>query len=115
MKSKEIVMIREVEKKEDEMNKRNALSWLSVAILVVVLCMFSFFVVFETHHNCTDDHCPICSCIEICHRLLHQMGSGVSSPVIGIYPLALVLCVVLSSETGYFSESLVEKKVRLDR
>lgn len=64
-----------------------------MAAMVLVFVLFSFFyIAVETGHNCTEDDCPVCACIQQCEMILHQMGDGVVSTVFAVLSVIFLGC-----------------------
>ena len=69
-------------------SKRNLSRMLLAVFCLSLLFAFSFIVV-ESHHDCTGEHCKICEEINICAGLLNSLFS-----VSGLLRLILVALIV---------------------
>jgi len=53
---------------------RRLLSGACAALLLISLVASSFFIAFESDHDCDGDDCPICLQLNACLDNLHQTG-----------------------------------------
>ncbi|MCR5272971.1 MAG: hypothetical protein K6E13_08310, partial [Lachnospiraceae bacterium] len=57
-------------------NIRIAAACATTIMLLVFVTFSSFYIAREAEHNCTDEDCPICSCIEMCASTLNHIEDG---------------------------------------
>ena len=84
--------------------------------LTLLLWLFSsaHFLALEAGHDCHDEDCPICTCIQICTNMLKNMSNA-------LIEVALVIAFfTVRSYTPYFCEYIrtadtpITKKIRLN-
>ena len=95
--------------------QRKMISAVTVLLLTVVVLCSSFFIAIEADHDCCGDgDCPVCSCIEVCERILCQFGRGVHTVAVMLLPVVVLLtaAVVLVRERPW--ETPVSRKVRIE-
>ncbi len=82
---------------------------------VLLFCMFFsvFFIVAEAGHECHDEDCAICACIQLCEKQLDQIGTGLVAAVCTFIFLRVLHHVSIYS-TVYPTAFLIENKVRLN-
>ena len=51
-------------------NKRRIISILMILLIVFVLVSSFWFILHETHHDCTGEDCPVCAMIAVCRNTL---------------------------------------------
>ncbi|MCR4842230.1 MAG: hypothetical protein K5840_03085 [Eubacterium sp.] len=84
------------------------------ALMLAVVIVSAFFVAAEAGHHCDDDDCPICSCIQICESVLHQMGDGSVGVSVVTAIAAFELLTVAMPGWAEESKTLVTAKVRMN-
>ena len=49
-----------------------------VLILLVLFVLFGslYFILHESHHDCTDETCPVCAMIAICRNTIRSVSSA---------------------------------------
>lgn len=57
--------------------KKRILTAVTMFMIVFVVIYASFYIAYETEHECTGDDCPICSQIEIYESTLKNIASAV--------------------------------------
>ena len=83
------------------MKKSNRLTSAALLLLVLFILFASFyFVLHESHHDCTGEDCPVCRLIFICRNTLKS------------FALALVLFASLLSSLRLFKTSLFAHEIR---
>ncbi len=87
-----------------------------VCVLLITVTLFShFYLAVEAGHDCVGEDCPICSCMEICEGVLHQVSGASPLFVAIVLFLGIFLVLILPSVKIYVSDrSLISQKVRLD-
>ena len=96
-------------------SQRKMISAVTVLLLTVVVLCSSFFIAIEADHDCCgDENCPVCSCIEVCERILCQFGRGVHAVAVMLLPVVVLLtaAVVMVRERPW--ETPVSRKVRIE-
>ncbi len=67
----------------------------ALGLLILMLLLFSaFFVSSEADHHCSEDHCPVCECLQQCKESLNRAGNGALlsiSPVLPVF-LSVISC-----------------------
>ena len=71
-------------------NKRRIISILMILLIVFVLVSSFWFILHETHHDCTGEDCPVCAMIAICRNTLKTV----------LIALLLVLSALASRSAG---------------
>ncbi len=99
----------------DDNNAMRIVSAVMAAFLLVLILFSAVFVAAESGHHCEDkEHCPICSCMEICEEILHKVGAVPALSVI----LSFFCCIFTYSFTSQilfvFQPTLVSRKIRLN-
>ena len=87
----------------------------SLIAAMLLVCMFFsvFFIVAEAGHECHDDDCAICACIQMCEKQLSQIGAGLAGCVC-VFLYIRVLSSVSSYSAVYPKAFLADHKVRLN-
>lgn len=86
-----------------------------VGIMMFFIVMFSvFYMAAEAGHECDEDNCPICACIQQCQDILHRLDNGVVPPVTFALAIALSLIAVLFFSCDITHKTLISKKVQLN-
>ena len=73
------------------MNKRRALSVLMLLLVVIVLVSSFYFILHETHHDCSGEGCPVCALVAVCRNTLKTFSSA----------LLLVLSILAARRAGF--------------
>ncbi len=95
----------------------NRIATLVFTLLLLFLLGFSlFFISSERNHNCTGEDCPICMILQQCENTLQQLGSALllAAACLWVWKHILSLSKAVR-EIFSRSDSLVSRKVRLDR
>ncbi len=83
-------------------------------MLSVVVLFSAFYVIAEAGHDCTGEDCPVCACIQLCERTLHQISSGITALFTVLTPVILLMFSVSCAACVISQETPVSKKVRLN-
>ncbi|MBO4627409.1 MAG: hypothetical protein J5645_05500 [Lachnospiraceae bacterium] len=96
-------------------NQRKMLSAVTVFLLAVVVLCSSFFLAVEADHDCCgDEDCPVCSCIELCERILCHFGRGALAVAVMLLPVVALFAAVVAAVRERPWETLVSRKVRIE-
>ena len=71
-------------------NKRRIISFLMILLIVFVLVSSFWFILHETHHDCSGEDCPVCAMIAVCKNTLKSVFAA----------LTLVLSALAASSAG---------------
>ena len=71
-------------------NKRRIISFLMILLIVFVLVSSFWFILHETHHDCSGEDCPVCAMIAVCKNTLNSVFAA----------LLLVLSALAASSAG---------------
>ena len=93
--------------------RRNA-AILVGAFLLFVIGLSFFYVAAEAGHECEDEDCPICMCVEECENVLRQIGNTVLPLAIAFVPAIFVILTKKSFSVRIAGGTLVSRKVRLN-
>ena len=87
----------------------------TITAVMLLVCMFFslFFIVAEAGHECHDDDCAVCACIQLCEKQLDQIGCGLIAAVCVFMFVRMLYSVSLYSAV-YPKAFLTEHKVRLN-
>ncbi|MCR4925529.1 MAG: hypothetical protein K5917_04485 [Clostridiales bacterium] len=100
---------------EHKLLKRKKIAALIMGIIMLAIVLFSsLYIMVEADHDCVGEHCHICSCIQQCEKILHQISEAVIS-----YTAVFVCAVFLSFSTVFIIsklqfKTLVSSKIRLN-
>lgn len=86
---------------------------IGLALLVVVL-FSALYIVSNSNHDCTGEHCPICACIHQCENNIRQFGGGTVAQTLPVLLIACFLLPILLNVTDFSQATLVTQKVRLN-
>ncbi len=70
-------------------NKRIFITLLCMAVLFA-MAFSAFYIVAESGHDCTGEHCAICHQIELCENLLRSLALAVN--IVGACVVGKFLC-----------------------
>ncbi len=93
--------------------RKSAAGLLSLLMLTVVL-FSAFFIAAEAGHDCTEEDCPICACIQLCENTLHHMSEGETAQLIAVVPVLIFLFSATLTVCVLPRETPVTNKVRLN-
>ena len=83
--------------------KKRILTAVTMFMIVFVVIYASFYIAYETEHECTGDDCPICCQIEIYESALKNIASAVvaaAAAVVFGYGSCVVRCAeIISART----------------
>lgn len=94
--------------------KRITASIMGLMMLVAVL-FSAFYIAAKADHHCTGEDCPICACIQQCENILRGFRGGMTARLSVIAPVILTLLLAAFFVTVLPQETLVSRKVRLNR
>lgn len=99
-------------KKYSHYYKAIAVLW---GLFLLSVTLFSaFYIATETQHDCSGDGCVICSCTQVCERIIRQAGGNVAAEIIFDFALSGFLSAILFYNDKFFKMTLVAQKVRLN-
>ena len=83
--------------------------------IMLLICMFFsvLFIVAEAGHECHDEDCAICACIQLCEKQLDQIGTGIIAAICAFIFIRVLYSVSLYTAV-YPTAFLTEHKVRLN-
>ncbi|MCR4999867.1 MAG: hypothetical protein K6A05_08530 [Lachnospiraceae bacterium] len=84
------------------------------AWMVFVVLFSAFFLTAELGHECHEEDCPICACMQFCDNTLHQMG-GVDDLSSAVVSWAVVATVAVAALILFIRPiTLCSQKIRLN-
>lgn len=86
---------------------------MSLALTFLVL-FSSFFIAKEADHDCTGEDCPVCVCLQLCEKTLHQIGAGAAVCIAVIIPVLFLFTRIRLFPLVLFQGTLVSEKIRLN-
>ena len=86
---------------------------LIAAMLLVSMLISVLFIVAEAGHECHDDDCAICACIQLCEKQLDQIGTGLIAAVC-VFLFIRVLKNISTYSAVFPGAFLADHKVRLN-
>ncbi len=87
----------------------------TMGLMMLILVLFSaFYIAAEAEHECCDEGCPICACIQQCENTLHGIGDGTAAGLAVIAPIILILLTAAFTITAVSRDTLISRKVRLN-
>lgn len=98
------------------MNKK-AKQILAVILLLsfVLLSFFSeFYIIKESNHECSGDHCVICSTINNIKHNLDQILFGGNTSFLIVNKFMILLTVLIFAQFNFLYVTLVNQKVRMN-
>ena len=95
-----------------KMNK--ALAGIMATMILLVMLFSAIFIVSHTDHDCTDEDCPICACLQQCENILHGASDGSQFTASGFIPVVLIAGFILVSYCIVISDTPVLAKVRMN-
>ncbi len=93
--------------------RKRAAGILSLLMLSVVL-FSAFFIAAEAGHDCTEEDCPICACVQLCENTLHHMSDGETAQFVAVVPVLIFLFSAPLTVCVLPRETPVTNKVRLN-
>lgn len=86
-----------------------------IGIMMLIIMLFSaFYIASEAVHDCCDDDCPICSCIQFCKNTLHQVCLALPDQVRLLLFVGIILLLKNIFEVLRPHESLISMKIRMN-
>lgn len=96
------------------MTKRNRLIAPALALMVVLVILFSvWFVIVEADHDCIGEDCPICYQINICETNLRSVGFVAIAVIFAVFIGSFDIFMPALTKESAFNTSLVSLKVKL--
>ncbi|MCR5250527.1 MAG: hypothetical protein K6E50_07980 [Lachnospiraceae bacterium] len=92
----------------------NCIKRLAAFVLLFAVLFSLAFLCVEAGHQCDDDDCAICACLQLCRDQLRQLGGGAVASVVVPFLALIVFIVMQSVSGGYTSMTPVACKVRLN-
>lgn len=93
--------------------RRIAAGIMGIMILVVLL-LSVFFIAAEAGHECSEENCPICACIEHCANLQKQLGGGIAAAAVFAVSVSFLLTPLLLPVCDLVTATPVSVKIRLN-
>ena len=86
-----------------------------IAVMMLVIVLFSvFYIASEAGHDCSDENCPICACIQQCENTLNQVSGGAACQAAVSIPAIILFAVFFSSPCTFSQDTRITRKVRLN-
>ena len=83
-------------------NKKHRIFALIMSIIIfVVILAASAFIAGNSHHECINEDCPVCSYIELCENIIRTIGTAVFGKI-----AVFITGIVLLNETAEKAESV---------
>ncbi len=82
--------------------------WLSAMVFS------AFYLATETRHDCSGEDCIICSCVQVCEKIIRQAGGNVAAEIVFVLALSVFFWGALLYKDVVFKMTLVTQKVRLN-
>lgn len=94
--------------------KHTSLALLAATLFVLAVLLSALVVVLAADHDCSGDHCLVCSAIHHVEQTLKHLRIG-ATLFVGVMPaVAVVLLLLIGAGSRASAISLVSQKVRLD-
>lgn len=88
--------------------------------LLLCLCFLSVslfshvYIAVEADHDCIDDHCPICTCINHAEQTLRQLDTGITGSSIVISPFIILSAAFVLMLPVFLCPTPVSQKTRMN-
>ena len=85
-----------------------------LAVYCFVIGISFIFIITRADHNCTGSNCPICSEIQNCEAIIHNISSGFCKLALIIFTLCFFTAEIIQQyKTMHNSKTLVSLKIEL--
>lgn len=95
-------------------NKKRVLAVLLAVILPVILFFAVSLITENLEHDCTEEHCPVCECMQLCQSLLRQTGAGLLPVICLVFAFFAAYEVILCFSAEFLPHNLITLKIRLN-
>lgn len=96
------------------MKKKKQITALIMTVAIIFVMLFSaLFITVEAGHNCTDNHCPICTQINICINTIKGFALATMAFALAAMMKFLACDIILFIKNAFTQSSLVTLKVKL--
>ena len=86
-----------------------------MCIMMLVCVLFSaLFIAVEARHECTDEDCPVCACMQYCENILNRISGDVPAVVCVLIPFIISSLIFVIPVILFIQDTLVLNKVRLN-
>ena len=84
-------------------------------MMLVIVLLSVFYIAAEAEHECCGEDCPVCACIQQCEATLRCIGDGSAEQPDADAPVVFILFVSVFVSAAVFQDTLVSRKVRLNK
>ncbi len=100
--------------KQEAISKKKRIVTMLIAALFIISAVFSTaFVIKEANHKCNHTDCQICQTMQLCIKILTNLGSK-SDDIVGVTVLFYFALFIIPFVTYIFSkETLIDLKTKL--
>lgn len=101
--------------RKSDFAKKIKIAACGMALLMLFVVLFSsFYIAVEADHECEDEHCSVCVCIEQCRTTLHQLSGCGMTVLICAAVCILLLKTIRFLQVKFRTETPVSLKIRLN-
>ena len=92
----------------------NCIKRLAAFVLLFAVLFSLAFLCVEAGHQCDDDDCAICACLQLCRDQIRRLGGGAACSVVVPFLALIALVTPHAVSGGYSFMTPVSGKVRLN-
>ena len=96
------------------MNYKRSAAFLLGVLLLSVMLLSAAFLAAEADHDCTGEDCPVCACMQLCERTLHNLSDGAALQAAVVVSVIFALVSGSLPFPGFSRETPVSRKIRLN-
>ncbi len=83
-------------------------------VMLLIVLLSSCFIAMHADHDCDEEDCPVCACMQQCENNIRSMAGGLTVVTTVIIPLFAALSFIYSGVPLVIWNTLVSRKVRLN-